>query len=79
MTCSLSTFLLWVRKREEVPDNDDPVYVAGYDYKLSKRETIKILRCFLTTKRLIKQATRRYIKKIKNIFSFSLSVYVCLN
>ncbi len=61
MTCSLATFLQWVQKREEVPEDEDQVYVVAYKYKLSKSEKIKDLRCFLTTKRLIKQATRSKI------------------
>ncbi len=54
MTCSLSEFLQWVKKREEIPDDEDKVYVVSYQYKLSKSKKTKIkdLRCFMTTKRL---------------------------
>ena len=60
LTCTLSQFLQWVKVREDVPDNDDEVYVVDYDYKLSKSQTNKIkdLRCFLTTRRLIKHASK---------------------
>ena len=56
--CSLSDFLLWVKKREKVPDDEDEVYVVAYEHKLSKHNTNKIkdLRCFMSTKRLIRQA-----------------------
>ena len=58
LTCSLNDFLLWVEKRNKVPTDEDEVYVVRFDYKLSKKNKTKIkdLRCFLTTKRLIRQA-----------------------
>ena len=62
LTCNLSQFLQWVRVREvktkeDLPDVEDTVFVVDYDYKLSKtkKSKIKDLRCFLTTKRLIKK------------------------
>ena len=42
ITCSLSTFLLWVKKRETVPEDEDEVYVVGYDYKLSKKTVVMV-------------------------------------
>lgn len=63
LTYTLSQFLQWVKVREDVPDNDDQVYVVDYDYKLSKSKTNKIkdLRCFLTTRRLVKHALKSKI------------------
>ncbi len=60
LTCSLSEFLLWVKAREDVPDDEDKPYVVSYSYKLSKtkKSKIKDLRCFLTTRRLITQALK---------------------
>lgn len=58
LTCSLSTFLLWAKKRNKVPEDDDEVYVIAYDYKLSKKSKIKDLRCVMSTKRLISQAKK---------------------
>ena len=40
LTCLLSRFLLWFKKRENVPEDEDEVYVVSYDYKLSKRRKI---------------------------------------
>jgi len=56
--------LLWVKKRELVPDEEDQVYVVDYDYKLSKNNPNKIkdLRCFMTTRRLISQAKKSIYK-----------------
>ena len=67
LICSLSQFLQWVKLRTEIPEDEDKVYVVDYDYKLSKTNSSKLkdLRCFFTTKRLIKQA-------IKSIF-FSIT------
>jgi hypothetical protein len=36
LTCNLSEFLQWVKAREEVPEDDDQVFVSNYHYKLSK-------------------------------------------
>ena len=36
LTCSLSEFLQWVKMREDIPDDEDKVYVVSYQYKLSK-------------------------------------------
>ena len=73
LTCDLNQFLTLVRKREAVPDDDDQVYVAAYELKLSKSQTkIKDLRCFLTTRRLIKNALKSK-KKQKNFFDIVLN------
>ena len=60
LTCTLSQFLQWVKLREDLPDNEDDVFVVAYDYKLSKTKKTKIkdLRCFMTTKRVIKNALK---------------------
>jgi len=73
LTCSLSEFLLWAKRREEVPDDEDEAYVVAYDYKLSKtkNDKIKDLR-YITTRRLIKQA----LKSEHNKF---LVFHLCLN
>ncbi len=60
LTCSLSEFLQWVKSREAVPEDEDQVFVSSYQYKLSKTKINKIkdLRCFMTTKRLLRNATQ---------------------
>ena len=51
---------LFTKAREELPFDDDQVFVGAYDYKLSKTKNTKIkdLRCFLTTRRLIKNSLK---------------------
>ena len=58
--CSLKDFLMWVGKRTAIPEDEDQVYVAVHDHKLSKKNKNKIkdLCCFMTTKRLIRQAIK---------------------
>ena len=46
--------------REDVPAEEDKVYVVAFQYKMSKskKSKIKDLRCFITTRRHIKSALK---------------------
>ena len=54
-TCNLSNWFAWIKKRTDVPDDEDELFVADYSYEFSRRDPSKLkdIRCFFTTKRLI--------------------------
>ena len=59
-TCYLNEWLLWIKQRSHIPEDDDEVFVVDHSYEMSKSNPNKIkdMRCFFTTKRLISNSLK---------------------
>ncbi len=53
--CTLNQWLEWIKKRRELPEDIDEIFVVDYSYSFSKSKPnqLKDMRCFLTTRRLV--------------------------
>jgi hypothetical protein len=52
--CALGEFIQWCEKRTSTPEDDDTVFVVGFDHKINQVTfQIEYFRCFLSTKRLL--------------------------
>jgi hypothetical protein len=54
---SLADLIEWCENKKLIPEDNDEVFVGTFTFKTNENNKIKYVRIFVTTKRLIMQAT----------------------